>query len=87
MNRGKTFSITVPHKMVDEYDRLAKELHISRSKVVFNILLNNWNLEYPDKPLIECGHAEGLYCLKYQTKCEITDAKECIIYTPRIKKT
>ena len=49
MARGKTVSITLPEKMVQSYDEKAKELNISRSKVIFNILLDVYQKEVEKK--------------------------------------
>lgn len=42
MARGTTFSITLPKAIVESYDKLAKKLGISRSRVVGNILIDKF---------------------------------------------
>lgn len=79
MARGKTFSITLPHVMVDEYDKQAKDLKVSRSKIVFSILLNAWNTNNPDRLLINCGYAIGLNCSKHNEDCSLpSNPEDCI---------
>ncbi len=44
MNRGITISITIPPKLLDDYDRQAKNINTSRSKVIVGILLNEFHV-------------------------------------------
>jgi hypothetical protein len=65
--------------MVNEYDRQAKELKISRSKVVFNILLTTWLSSNPDYPVIDCIYSNGVICTKTGGECNLQDSpEECI---------
>ena len=79
MSKGRTFSITLPHIMVKEYDRQARELKISRSKIIFNILLSSWVSFNPDKKIIDCAFAEGINCTKTGKDCNLQESpEECI---------
>ena len=85
MARGKTFSITVPERIVEHYDRKAAELDISRSKVVLNILLNDWQSLHPDVMDIACKHYKAGYCDWYEDECNTdrTNPKSCPQYSDK----
>jgi metal-responsive CopG/Arc/MetJ family transcriptional regulator len=41
--KGTTISITIPETLLDHYNDQAKKLKTSRSKIINNILLNDFN--------------------------------------------
>lgn len=42
--KGKTISITIPDTLFNDYNKQSKKLGTSRSKIICNILLNEYNI-------------------------------------------
>lgn len=45
MAKGKTISVTLPEKVVRYYDEKAKEIGMSRSSVICDIIVANYELK------------------------------------------
>lgn len=45
MAKGKTISVTLPERVVQHYDEKAKELGMSRSSVICDIIMANFELK------------------------------------------
>lgn len=42
--KGVTISVTIPKPLLEDYNDQAKRLRTSRSKIICNILLNEYNI-------------------------------------------
>ncbi len=73
MSKGQTISITLPNKVVDFYDRTAEKLGTSRSGIIRNILINDFNVKSikEEKILMEdCEHfLPTMKCCELSLQC------------------
>lgn len=86
MSKGQTISITLPNKVVDFYDRTSEKLGTSRSGVIRNILINDFNVRSGKEEegfVNDCVHfLPTLKCCEvYNLSCNKSTLERCIHYT------
>ena len=90
---GKSISITLPKPLVDDIEKGARKVGISRSRFISNLLLKwqegNKKLNIQDqistknRPPNKCENRENTgFCSLYDQRCEILqkEARSCVGY-------
>lgn len=84
---SKTISITIPEKLVNDLQKEANEVGISRSRFIGNILLS-WQKNI-NVLINDCINQDNGYCNEFHMSCTAPqkEAETCVAYTSSKKLT
>jgi len=88
MSKGQTISITLPNKIVEFYDRTAEKLGTSRSGIIRNTLINDFNVKSgKDEFINDCENFNHNIaynrCEKFNLSCNKSTLENCEHYSKR----